>query len=126
MRLMRLMKYLLFIPLCFFLFPLHGYAIDSNGHFAVWGKGSKSCHSFNIAKNTKHEDAFKHYIMGYLTASNVQIADTYRIAGEMDIHNILDWLGNHCETHPVIAFEKALADFIIQNYENRLKQSPKK
>ena len=120
------MKYLFPTLLYLFLLPLHGYAVDNDGNFAIWGKGSKSCHSFNIARNTENEDAFKHYIMGYLTASNVQMANTYSIAGKKNIHNILDWLTDHCETHPVIAFEKALADFIMQNYDNRMQQSPKK
>lgn len=117
------MKFLFLIPLSLFLFSPNGYSIDIDGNFAVWGKGSKSCHNFNIARNTEKENAFKHYLMGYLTASNVQMADTYKVAGEMNLHNIMDWLENHCETHPVIAFEKALGSFIIQNYKSRLKRS---
>ncbi len=111
---------------CMTVIPVSSHAADSNGHFAIWGKGNKSCHSYNISRNTDEERRFKDYIMGYLTAFNVQMADTYRIAGNMDLNEILVWLDDYCELKPIIAFEQSLADFIIEHHDRRMKRSPSK
>lgn len=99
-------------------------AIDNDGNFAIWGYGNKSCYSFNIAKDGDEAPIFKHYLMGYLTASNIQITDTYRISGKMDMNEILAWLTEHCQKNPVTSFSHALANFIIEHHDKRMKQSP--
>ncbi len=111
---------------CMTVIPVSSQAADSNGHFAIWGKGNKSCHSYSISRNTDEEQRFKDYIMGYLTAFNVQLPDTYRVAGQMNLNDILAWLDDYCELKPVIAFEQSLADFITENYDERMKKSPSK
>ena len=70
---------ILLVLTCVTMIPVSSQAVDSNGHYAIWGKGNKSCHSYNISKNTDEEQRFKDYIMGYLTAFNVQMPETYRI-----------------------------------------------
>ena len=111
---------------CMTVTPVSSQAADSEGSFAVWGSGNKSCHSYNISRNTDEVRSFKDYIMGYLTASNVQMADTYRIAGNMNLNEILAWLDDYCELKPIVSFEQSLADFIIEHYGKRKKRSPSK
>ncbi len=106
--------------------PVLSQAADSNGHFAIWGKGNKSCHSYSISRSTDEEQRFKDYIMGYLTAFNVQMPETYRISGKMNLDEILIWLDDYCELKPVLAFEQTLADFIIEHHDKRMKRSPSK
>lgn len=120
------MKYLSSILFLLVLISVPSQAADSNGHFAIWGKGNKSCHSYNISRNTDEEQRFKDYIMGYLTAFNVQMPETYRIAGHMNLDEILEWLDDYCELKPIMAFEQSLADFIVENYDKRMKKSPSK
>ena len=120
------MKYLSSILFLLALIPMQSQAADSKGHFAIWGKGNKSCHSYNISRNTDEEQRFKDYIMGYLTAFNVQMPETYRIAGHMNLNEILSWLDDYCELKPIMAFEQSLADFIIENHDKRMKKSPSK
>ena len=120
-----MMKYLSILFLLAML-PLQSQAADSNGHFAIWGKGNKSCHSYNISRDTEEEQEYKDYIMGYLTALNVQLPDTYRVSGEMNLNDILAWLDDYCGLKPVLAFEQSLADFIKDNYDKRMKKSPSK
>ena len=120
------MKYLSSILFLLALVPMQSQAADSKGHFAIWGKGNKSCHSYNISRNTDEEQRFKDYIMGYLTAFNVQMPETYRIAGHMNLNEILSWLDDYCELKPIMAFEQSLADFIIENHDKRMKKSPSK
>jgi len=118
------MKYLSSILFLLALVPIQSQAADSKGHFAIWGKGNKSCHSYNISRNTDEEQRFKDYIMGYLTAFNVQMPETYRVAGHMNLNEILSWLDDYCELKPIMAFEQSLADFIIENHDKRMKKSP--
>lgn len=99
-------------------------AVDANGNFAIWGKGNKSCHNYNIARGTDQEELFKQYLMGYLTAFNIQMEATYRIAGRKDINDILIWLDDYCNSKPIVSFGKSLADFIIEHYDQRLEKSP--
>jgi hypothetical protein len=120
------MKHLSSILFLLALIPLQLQAADSKGHFAIWGKGNKSCHSYNISRNTDEEQRFKDYIMGYLTAFNVQMPETYRIAGHMNLDEILAWLDDYCELKPIMAFEQSLAEFITGNYDKRMKKSPSK
>lgn len=118
------MKHIRSILFLLALMPFSSQAADSNGHFAIWGKGNKSCHSYNIARNTDEEQSYKDYMMGYLTAFNVQMEDTYRISGNMDINEIMAWLDDYCELKPIIAFEQSLADFIVEHHGKRMKKSP--
>jgi hypothetical protein len=101
-----------------------GYAVDKSGHYAIWGPGNKSCHSYNLARATDAYDHFKNYLMGYLTAYNYLALETYRIGGEMDINQILFWFDNQCELKPISSFEEAISNFIIEHYDQRLKRPP--
>ncbi len=118
------MKYLCSILFLLSLAPIQSQAQDSNGNFAIWGMGHKSCHSYNISRDTDEEQRYKDYLMGFFTAFNIQMPDTYRIAGDMNLEEILVWLDDYCELKPVLAFEQSLADFITENYDQRMKSSP--
>lgn len=120
------MKQLRCILILLALISMQSQAADNNGHFAIWGKGNKSCHSYNISRNTDEEQRFKDYIMGYLTAFNVQMTETYRISGRMDINEILTWLDDYCELKPILGFEQSLADFVIEAHDKRMKKAPSK
>ena len=120
-----MMKYLSILFLLAML-PLQSQAADSNGNFAIWGKGAKSCHSYNISRGTEEEQGYKDYIMGYLTALNVQLPDTYRVSGEMNLNDIMAWLDDYCGLKPILPFEQSLTDFIKDNYDKRMKKSPSK
>lgn len=112
------------ITLICVLLSSYTFALDNNGLFAIWGKGSKSCHSYNIARNTADDQAFKNYLMGYLTSANIQMENTYSISGKMNINDILVWLDEYCQSKPITSFAHSLADFIIEHYDKRTKQAP--
>jgi len=106
------------------LVTVSGYAADKSGHYAIWGPGNKSCHSYNLARAADTYDHFKNYLMGYLTAYNYLTPETYRVEGDMDINQILSWFDAQCELKPISSFEEAIANFINEHHDQRLKRPP--
>jgi hypothetical protein len=99
-------------------------AMDTNGHYAVWGAGRKSCHEYNQARAAGDYTQFKIYIMGYLTAYNTNTPETYRITGSTDLNGILDRVDTYCQKSPVRGFEAALRNLTEELYAERLKNAP--
>lgn len=99
-------------------------AADSNGNYAVWGIGARSCHTFNKSRESGETENYRNYVMGYLTAYNVVAQDTYRIAGELDLDQIMAWINDYCELKPINGFEQALADFTAEHASTRMKRAP--
>lgn len=120
---MQIMYRNLILLVCAFL-PASLQATDNNGHFAIWGKGNNSCYSYTTAHDNDELDPYKHFVMGYLTGYNVQTPETYRMSGTMNLSQILGWLYDYCESSPIIGFEQALADFIAQHFDKRMKHAP--
>ena len=106
--------------------PLMTMAMDKNGDYAVWGMGRKSCYSYDQARASGDYGPYKDYLMGYLTAYNVMTEDTYLISGKMNLEEILEWMDDYCESRQMNSFELALADFIREHRETRLKNAPYK
>ena len=113
---MKLVRIFLVIYL---VFPSIALSADANGNHAIWGVGNKSCFSYSNARKADDVSFYKHYIMGYLTAYNTFIPDTYRISGNMNLNEILVWFDDYCELKAVNAFEQALAEFVIEHHEKR-------
>ena len=117
------MKLFRIIFLVLFISPSTGFTADANGNYAIWGSGNKSCHSYANARKSDDFVAYKHYVMGFLTAYNVLIPNTYRISGKMNLNEILVWFDDYCELKAMSAFELALADFVTEHYDRRTKSS---
>jgi len=99
-------------------------AADSNGNYAIWGSGNKSCHSYNLARTAQDDNKFRDYTMGYLTAYNHQMTETYSISRDMNLEQVLSWLDDLCELKPIISFDEALVSFIAEHLEQRMKFPP--
>jgi hypothetical protein len=106
--------------------PIITQAADKNGSYAIWGMGRKTCYSYNLAREAEDYVRYKDYMMGYLTAYNAIAEDTYRISGKMDLNDILEWMDDYCELKQVHAFELALADFINEHKDTRIKKARSK
>jgi len=100
-------------------------AVDSNGNYAVWGLGKKSCFGYtqDFAASGDSFGKYKHYIKGYITAYNVFTEKTYSIAGSMSINDITEWLNEYCGENPMSGLETALLSFTFDHYDKRLKRS---
>ena len=99
-------------------------AADADGNYAVWGMGSKSCFAFIQAMSQGGNDAFREFVMGYLTAYNAVAQDTYRIEGSMSIDAIMASLGDYCEAKQMHSFEQALTDFTAEHTASRMQRAP--
>lgn len=99
------------------------YAADKDGNYAVWGPGEKSCYSYMKAREADNYDDYKHFIMGYLTAYNTLTEETFRISGDKNMSQILEWVDSYCEPKGVHGFEQAVTNFIIEHHETRQAQA---
>ena len=99
-------------------------AADADGNYAVWGMGSKSCFAYKQDTAQDGKDAFREFVMGYLTAYNAVAQDTYRIEGSMSIDAIMAWLADYCEAKQMHSFEQALTDFTVEHTSSRMKRAP--
>ena len=70
----------------------NSHAEDAKGNFAIWGVGNKTCFSYYSARENNNYDDYKNFLMGFLTAYNALVPDTFRISGNMDIDAIIDWI----------------------------------
>ncbi len=98
-------------------------AVDSNGNYAVWGLGKKSC--FGYGQSSQGEDMmkYKHYIKGFITAYNIFTEKTYSITARMDENQIIEWINEYCAENPMSGLETALVNFTFDHYDKRMKSS---
>lgn len=99
------------------------YAEDMNGNHAVWGIGQSSCHSYTQARAAGEYTDYKVYLMGYLTAYNSLMADTYSITGTQDLNEVLAWIDAHCKSAAMDSYEHALKQMVTEMHETRLKKA---
>ena len=97
----KIMKRLLIA--CFILLMLNQQAVarDFEGAYAVYGAGGESCKAYlESMKTGKKQDYFIDWTIGYLTAFNVIMPNTYNILGESGFAESQGWLQRHCNRYP--------------------------
>jgi len=99
------------------------FAVDSNGNYAVWGLGKKSCFGYNQGIAGDDAEKYRHYIKGFLTAYNIFTEKTYSITNKMNENDVIDWLQEYCGENPMSGLESALINFTFDHYDKRLKRS---
>lgn len=104
----------------------NSYAEDAKGNFAIWGAGNKSCFSYNIARENNDYNDYKNFLMGFLTAYNALVPNTFSVSGDMDIDAIIDWIDVHCETNKLDGFQQGVSAYILAHADKRLKKSPRR
>ena len=105
---------------------MQGYthAADRSGNYAIWGKGNKSCFSYLKDRDAGKDNAYKNYVMGYLTAYNTLTPETYNISGNLRLDDIMAWLDDYCDAKQVHGLEQSLIEFISEHHEKRLRTLP--
>jgi hypothetical protein len=99
-------------------------AADGAGNYAIWGAGGRSCNQFKVAQEDEAKlDAYRHYLMGYLTAFNALSPDTYDALG-ITLADAMSRLGDYCAQHRMDSFERAIAQLIVSRRDARTRQPP--
>jgi hypothetical protein len=98
-------------------------AVDTDGNYAVWGIGKKSCFGFNKEMSGEDNAKYKHYIKGFLTAYNIFTEKTFNITGSMNETAVLEWLNEYCTDNPMSGLETALTSFTFDHYDKRRKSA---
>ncbi len=112
------------IGVSIFVLSLNTLAADKSGNYAIWGKGQKSCYRYMKDRSTGTDEAYKSFIMGYLTAYNAMTPQTYSISRDMKLDEIMAWLDNYCDLKQMHGIESSLLEFITSHYENRYRDPP--
>ena len=113
------------IGLCLYSGPAS--ATDKKGRYAVWGKGRTSCAAYIQARGQNRQEVpeYQHFIMGFLTATNVLMDDTYSVSGGKNLKEILSWLDGHCTEQAMSSFEAAISKFVTEHFTQRQQQADK-
>ncbi len=93
--------------------------MDKSGNYAIWGAGQKSCYRYLKERTTDGKDPYRTYIMGYLTAYNAMVPDTYSISGNLSLDEIMVWIDDYCEANPMSGLEQSLLEFVDSHHEHR-------
>jgi len=103
-------------------------ARDFEDSYAVYGAGGEPCKRYTLSmkKGGKEQDYFTDWSIGYMTAFNVIMPDTYDVLGETDFSATQLWLRRRCEKYPNELFITAmlrLSEVLYpMRYQSSLKQ----
>jgi len=122
------MKRIITIWLLFMMFNQHAMARDFEGAYAVYGSGGDSCKAYleSMKSGGQKQDYFIDWTIGYLTAFNVIMPNTYNILGETDFAESQGWLQRHCNRYPKQLYINAMIKLTEVLYPLRYQSGMKK
>lgn len=97
-------------------------AADGDGNYVVWGMGRASCHSF--VRERGDDERYATYLMGYLTAYNALVPQTYSVSGRRDLDALLELIETHCTEHRMDSYERAIGRVLEGIAGERWKAAP--
>ena len=100
------------------------FATDKNGNYAIWGVGNSACIKYTKSRAANDYNDYRLFLMGYLTAYNHQMDETFSISNSMTMDEILKWLDDECELKPMSGFDQAIMGFIVEHNAKRSKYPP--
>jgi hypothetical protein len=117
----------LLLTLCLLAAAGNARARDFEENYAVFGAGAQPCNVYLLAvqKGGNEQDFFIDWLIGYLSAFNLMIPETYNILGETDFPTAQRWLEDHCRKYPNELFINAVARLTEVLYPSRYQSSLK-
>lgn len=103
-------------------------ARDFEDGYAVYAAGAESCQHYlgAINKGGAEHDYFINWLIGYLSAFNVIMPNTYDILGDAEFSVSQNWLNEHCKKYPRELFVNATARLTEVLYPTRHQSGLKK
>ena len=122
------MKRILTICILFMMLNQQAMARDFEGAYAVYGAGGDSCKVYleSVKSGGQKQDYFIDWTIGYLTAFNVIMPNTYNILGETDFAESQGWLQRHCNRYPKQLYINAVIKLTEVLYPLRFQSGMKK
>ncbi|TNF36099.1 MAG: hypothetical protein EP315_04650 [Gammaproteobacteria bacterium] len=111
-----------FLPLVLMVvMSLPAQARDFEDAYAVYGAGAQPCSTFVAASEQggREQDFFLDWMIGYLSAFNVIMPETYDILGDNGFPLAQRWLEDHCRKFPRELFVNAMARLTEVLYPTR-------
>jgi len=102
-------------------------ARDFENGYAVYAAGSESCSQYLAAEQQGggEYDYYINWLIGYFSAFNVIMPNTYDILGESEFSMVQNWLKAHCRKFPKELFVNAAARVTEVLYPTRYQSSLK-
>jgi len=119
------------------------YAIDSNNRYFAYGVGQRTCDDYvkfrgkrletlerQHERYTKDElyeivdKVVEHWIAGFLTATDLYLADTYNIAGNASMDDLKDRLETICRLDGKQFFAQAVITLVKELNRERVRADP--
>lgn len=111
-------------------------ASDNHGRYQSMGQGSQSCgHFIASLQNDEQYQAklaplahmvYKAWLVGYLTAINIYVNDTYSISGSTDLDGAFQWTIRYCNEHPEETYGDAAQQLTKILSPNRIRNAEDK
>lgn len=103
-------------------------ARDFENGYAVYAAGSETCSQYLAAEQQggAEHDYFINWLIGYFSAFNVIMPNTYDILGDNEFSMVQNWLNDHCRKFPKELFVNATARLTEVLYPARYPSSLKK
>ncbi len=122
------MKMIHIAGLCCLMLSQQAIARDFEGSYAVYGAGGEACGVYlkSVQSGGARQDYFIDWTIGYLTAFNVIMPNTYNILGESSFADSQGWLQRHCQRYPKQLYTNALIKLTEVLYPVRYQSGMKK
>ncbi len=121
------------------------YAIDKNNRYFAYGVGQRDCENYikfrekkldaleqKYPRYTKDElyeivdKVIEQWIAGFLTAHDLYVADTYNVAGNTTMDDMMSRLEKICRANPKQHFAEAMVTLVQQLNPMRVATDPGK
>ena len=121
------------------------YAIDKNNRYFAYGVGQRNCDNYikfrekkldaleqQYPRYTKDElyeivdRVIEQWIAGFLTAHDLYVADTYNVAGNTTMDDLMNRLEKICRVNPDQHFAEAMVTLVQQLNPMRIATDPGK
>jgi hypothetical protein len=121
------------------------HAIDSNNRYFAYGVGQRTCEDYVKFREKKLETLerqherytrdelyeivdkiVEHWIAGFLTATDLYVADTYNIAGNTTMDELKARVENICRANSKQRFAEAMVTLVQQLNPQRVRVDPGK
>lgn len=121
------MTHKLLISLLLLVLSSASQARDFENAYAVYGAGADNCSQYieSINKGGAEQDYFIDWMIGYLSAFNVIMPNTYNVLGETGFDSAQLWLETRCKQFPKEPFITAMIKLTEILYPMRYQSSLK-